>query len=250
MPRRMIVMNQFEDRSVVVTGAGTGVGLAIATGFVNEGAKVSFVGRRREKLEEAAANFPKDRVTIGPCDVSDRMAVNEMMAQVIDRFGAIDILVNNAGINTTPRSTGEVDPGDWDRIVDINLNGVFNTVRAVLPKMREQKDGLIINISSIAGLRGSKLAGAAYAASKHGVVALSQTLNEEEKDYNIRSCAICPGEIDTPILDQRPVPVSPEHRARILKVEDLAAAALFVAAYPARVTIPILVIKPTSQIFQ
>ncbi len=79
---------------------------------------------------------------------------------------------------------------------------------------------------------------------------MGQTLNEEEKDYNIRSCAICPGEIDTPILDQRPVPVSPEHRARILKTEDLAAAALFVAAYPSRVCIPILVIKPTSQVFQ
>ena len=243
-------MSQFKDRVVVVTGAGTGVGLAIAEGFVNEGANVAFVGRRLEKLEEAAADFPQDRVMICSCDVSDRMAVNEMMNQVIDRFGTVDILVNNAGINTSPRSTGEVDPGDWDQIVDINLNGVFNTIRAALPKMREQKDGLIINISSIAGIRGSKLSGAAYAASKHGVVALSQTLNEEEKDNNIRSCAICPGEIDTPILDQRPVPVSPEHRARILKVEDLAAAALFVAAYPPRVTIPILVIKPTSQVFQ
>ncbi len=243
-------MNQFKERVVVVTGAGTGVGLAIAEGFVNEGANVAFVGRRLEKLEEAAVDLPQDRVMIYPCDVSDRMAVNEMMNQVIDRFGTVDILVNNAGINTSPRSVGEVDPGDWDQIVNINLNGVFNTIRAALPKMREQKDGLIINISSIAGIRGSKLSGAAYAASKHGVVALSQTLNEEEKDYNIRSCAICPGEIDTPILDQRPVPVSPEHRARILKTEDLAAAALFVAAYPARVTIPILVIKPTSQVFQ
>ena len=243
-------MSKFKDRVVVVTGAGTGVGLAISEAFVNEGAKVAFAGRRKEKLEAAAADMPQDRVMVCPCDVADREAVNDMIGRVTDRFGTVHILVNNAGINASPRSVGEVNPEDWDQIVNINLNGVFNTVRAVLPKMREQKDGLIINISSIAGVRGSKLAGAPYAASKHGVVALSQTLNEEEMDYNIRSCAICPGEIDTPILDQRPVPVSPEHRASILKTDDLAAAALFVASFPSRVTIPILIIKPTSQVFQ
>ncbi|MBW1697397.1 MAG: SDR family oxidoreductase [Deltaproteobacteria bacterium] len=243
-------MTQFKDRVVIVTGAGSGVGREIAIGFVNEAAKVAFVGRRRSKLEESATGLPKERVMILPCDVSIRHAVDEMVNAVLRHFGAVDILVNNAGINTSPRSIAEVAPEDWNQIIAINLNGVFNTIRAVLPGMREKKDGLIINISSIAGIRASELAGAAYAASKHGVMALNHTLNIEEKEFGIRACAICPGEIDTPILDQRPQPVSPEHRARILKPKDIAEAVFFVARYPSRVCIPELVIKPTTQIFQ
>ena len=243
-------MTQFKNRSVIVTGAGTGVGRAIAVSFVNEGANVAFVGRRDSKLNEASADLPKDQVLIISCDVSDRTAVDKMVSQVIDRFGSVDILVNNAGINTSPRALAEVSVSDWHQIVAINLTGSFNTIQSVLPVMREKKDGLIINISSIAGLRGGKLSGAAYAASKHGVMALNHTLNEEEKDYGIRACAICPGEIDTPILDKRPEPISPEHRARILKPEDISASVLFVASLPARACIPELVIKPTSQVFK
>jgi NADP-dependent 3-hydroxy acid dehydrogenase YdfG len=168
----------------------------------------------------------------------------------VNRFGTVDILINNAGININPRTVADINPSDWDETVKINLTGVFNTCRGVLPVMRKQKDGLIINISSIAGLRGGKKPGAAYSASKQGVIALSQTLNEEESEYNIRSCAICPGEVDTAMLDQRPVPVSREHREKILKPEDIASAVCFVAAYPPRVCIPLLVIKPTIQIFR
>jgi len=243
-------MDQFKDKVVIVTGAGTGIGRAVAVDFAKAGARVAFVGRRLEKLETAAAGLPEAQVSLCPCDVADRAAVNEMAAQIVDRFGPVNILVNNAGINTNPRSVGEVDPADWDRTIKINLTGAFNCVRAVLPGMRAQKDGLIINVSSIAGLRASKLGGAAYSASKHGMVALNHCINEEDSAHNIRACVICPGEVETPILDLRPEPVSAERRARMLQPEDVSAAALFVASLPPRACIPELIIKPTTQLFR
>ena len=122
-------------------------------------------------------------------------------------------------------------------------------MQALLPGMRKLRGGVILNISSIAGLRASKLAGSAYSAAKHGLMALTHVINEEEREHGIRACAICPGEVETPILDLRPEPVSSEHRARMLQPEDVAAAALFVAGLPARACVPELVIKPTWQIF-
>ncbi len=243
-------MDRFEDKTVIVTGAGTGMGRAIARAFVEKGACVAFIGRRLEKLEEAVTGLPEERFLRAGCDVSDRAAVNALAEQVEKRFGKVHILVNNAGINTNPRSVSEVDPEDWDRTVAINLTGAFNMVRAVLPGMRARKDGVIVNVSSTAGLRASELAGAAYSAAKHGMVALTHSINEEERDYGIRSCAICPGEVATPILELRPEPVEPERLERMLQPEDIAATVLFVAGLPPRACVPELIIKPVYQIFQ
>lgn len=243
-------MRQLVGKVVVVTGAGTGIGAAIARGFAEAGARVAFVGRRSEPLAAAAAGLDAERVLLHSCDVSDRGAVAALASAVAAEWGAVDVLVNNAGINTNPRSVGQVAPEAWDQTLAINLTGVFNMVRAVLPGMRQQNDGLILAISSIAGLRASKLAGAAYSASKHGVVALMNLINEEEVASGIRACAICPGEVETPILAQRPEPVSAQRRAAMLQPEELAQAALFVASLPARACVPLLVIKPTTQVFQ
>jgi NADP-dependent 3-hydroxy acid dehydrogenase YdfG len=243
-------MNQIQNKVVIVTGGGTGIGQAIAVDFVNAGAKVALVGRRLEKLQETAASLPQDQVMLRACDVADREAVQVMATAVAERFGPVDILVNNAGTNTTPRTVADISFEDWDRLIEVNLTGAFNCVRAVLPGMRAKKDGLIINISSIAGVRAGKLAGAAYSASKHGMMALNHTINEEEMGYNIRACAICPGEVETPILDLRPEPVGAEQRARILQPEDVSAAALMVARLPARACVPLLVIKPTSAVYK
>jgi len=242
-------MGSLQDKVAIITGAGTGIGRGIAEAFLQEGAKVALVGRRLGKLEEVAAGLSEGRTLCCSCDVSDRAAVKAMAEQVVTALGPPDILVNNAGTNTNPRAVGEVSLEDWDRTIDINLHGVFSCVRAVLPGMRERKDGLIINVSSIAGKRASKLAGAAYCASKHGVVALTHSINDEESGNGIRSTAICPGEVETPILDLRVEPVSAEHRARILKPEDIAAAALFVAKLPPRACVPELLIKPTQQLY-
>jgi NAD(P)-dependent dehydrogenase (short-subunit alcohol dehydrogenase family) len=236
---------QFENKVVIVTGAGTGIGQAVAIGFVNEGAKVAFVGRRVAMLEEAAAGLPAEQVLLLPCDVADRAGVNEAVDQVRAEFGPVDILVNNAGTNTNPRSVSEVKPEDWDLTIAVNLTGAFNFARAVLPDMRAKKAGLIINVASMAGKRAGKVPGAAYSASKHGMVSLTYSIIEEEAQYGVRACVICPGEVNTPILDLRPVKVSDERKAQVLQPEDVAAAALFVAKLPQRASVPELLIRPT-----
>lgn len=243
-------MSQFIDKRIVVTGAGTGIGRAVAESFVEAGAHVALLGRRLDKLHETTNKLPTSQALCFSCDVSDRNTVNSTIQNIAEHFGPINMLINNAGINTNPRSTAEVNPSDWDRTIEINLTGAFNTVRAVLPGMRKQKDGIIINISSIAGVRASQLAGAAYSASKFGMVALTHSINEEEMDYCIRASVICPGEVETPILDHRPKAVSAEHRARILQPNDVAAAVLFIAGLPPRACVPELIIKPTSQIYR
>jgi NADP-dependent 3-hydroxy acid dehydrogenase YdfG len=241
------MMSQFTDKVVIVTGAGTGIGQQVARDFVNAGAKVAFIGRRIEKLQDAAKDLPDKMVMLCSCDVSDRDAVNSTAESIISAWGTVDILVNNAGINTNPRSVGEVAPSGWDRVLNINLTGTFNVIRTVLPRMREQQDGIIVNIASTAGLRAGKLAGAAYSASKHGMVALTHNINEEEWENGIRATAICPGEVNTPLLDKRTVPVSAEHKARMVPPKDVATSVLFVAGLSQYTNVPILVIKPTYQ---
>jgi NADP-dependent 3-hydroxy acid dehydrogenase YdfG len=141
----------------------------------------------------------------------------------------------------------ELHPDDWEKMLRINCTGSFYCIRAVLPEMRKRKDGLIVNISSIAGIRSSLLGGVGYTASKFGVTGLGATVGREEAENNIRVTNIFPGEVETPILDNRPVRVTAEHRARILQPEDVAAAVLMVACLPPRANVCDLTIKPTSQ---
>lgn len=239
---------QLKNRIALVTGGSTGIGFGIAKRFAEEGARVVITGRREDKLKTACESIGRNAGYF-VADVCDREKVRECVAWTHREFGAIDILVNNAGVNIVERSMKRLTPEGWDYVVRINTDGVFNFIHAVLPHMRERRDGVIITISSIAGLRVGVLGGAAYNASKHAVAALTKTVGLEEKDNGIRCTVIYPGEVDTPILDDRPEPVSDAHRARILKPEDVAAAALFVAALPPHVNIPELVIKPTTQAY-
>jgi NAD(P)-dependent dehydrogenase (short-subunit alcohol dehydrogenase family) len=188
-----------------------------------------------------------ERLGVLSCDVGDPAQVQCMVEEAARLLGRIDILVNNAGINIKRRAVHELTPETWRQIIQANLDGAFHCVHAVLPQMRQRRDGVIINISSIAGKRAGPLGGAAYSASKAGMASLSHCLGIEEKDNGIRCCVIYPGEVDTPILEARPEPVTLDHRQRILQPEDVAEAVLFVAALPPRVTIPELIIKPASQ---
>jgi len=231
-------------KTAIVTGAGTGIGAAIAQQLVAADANVVLVGRRLDKLNAVRDTLHSDRCSIIGCDVVDRTAVAMMIKTVYASYGAATILINNAGYNTQPRSTADISYDDWDMTVSINLTGAFNCVRAVLPGMRAECEGTIVNISSIAGKVATITAGVAYSASKHGVISLTTSINDEECHNGIRATVICPGETETPILDKRPEPVSAERRAEMLQPEDVAEAAMLAVRLPARASLREIVIKP------
>ena len=242
---------KLEGKSAIVTGGGSGIGRAIAESFAREGAAVVTVGRNAEKLEAARqeAADAADRILPRALDVSDRAAVHDMVEWAEGELGKIDILVNNAGTNVPRRSLFELSADDFEKMVNINLNGAFYCVYEVLPKMRARRDGLIINVSSVAGVRASVIGGAGYTASKFGMAGLSMTIGLEEGANGIRSCLICPGEVNTPILEDRPVIPDAQARARMLQPEDLAQAALFVATLHPRACVPEMIITPRVQKF-
>ncbi len=238
-------------KTALVTGAGSGIGRSVTATLAEMGLRVALLGRDREKLERARAELPKgrDSAFVAPCDISDRFAVQAAVAQILTAFEGIDVLVCNAGTNVKNRSLESLEPADWDRMIATNLTGSFNLVHAILPSMRQKQNGLVIQICSVSGLRASTLGGAGYSASKFGQSALGICLGREEGTRGIRSSVIYPGEVNTPILDARPVPVGPERRAAILQPEDVAAAVKFLVELNPRAHVPELVIKPTVDDF-
>jgi NADP-dependent 3-hydroxy acid dehydrogenase YdfG len=239
-------MKKLVGKVAVVTGGGSGVGKAVVRLFLDHGAKVVIAGRDQAKLEAVAAEFAAgdDLMTL-PTDVSVPTECSTLIDAATNRFGQVDILVNNAGMNLKERTIRELTPDAWDKMIRVNLDGAFYCIKAVLPQMFERRDGVIVNVVSIAGKRANPLGGAAYVAAKFGMGALGMVLSNEEKDSGVRVSNVYPGEIDTPILVHRPKPVSEEQRAVILKPEDVAEAVFFVASLPPHVSIPELIIKPT-----
>ena len=164
-----------------------------------------------------------------------------------ERWGRIDVLVNSAGANVPRRDLASLSVSDWDAVLRVNLTGTFLVTHAVLPLMREQRSGTIVNVSSIAGYRAMALTGPAYNAAKAGVNAFTESINLADRRHGIRACAVCPGEVATPILELRPQPPTAEARALMLQPEDLAETILFVATLPQRATVELLTINPTEQ---
>src|SRR5271166_3239463 len=243
-------MSKLSGKTALITGGGSGIGLAVARSFLQEGARVAITGRNADKLKQAAQTLAAgDRLTFHATDVADPAQVKSLVTTVMEHFGRIDILVNNAGTNLKERAFRKLTPETWQRLLRTNLDGAFYCIHAVLPQMLERHDGVIVNVNSIAGKRAGPLGGAAYAASKFGMSALALCLAAEEKDSGVRVSNIYPGEVDTPILVARPQPVTPEQRLKILQPEDVAEAVLFVATLPPHVSVPELVIKPTSQVY-
>ena len=225
-----------------ITGGGSGIGLAGALELVKAGAHVVISGRNKEILaaakEKLKAFGSAESIAL---DVSSKEDVAKVAAQI----GRVDILVNSAGINSPRRNFHNVSLESWDQIVAVNLSGMFYCVHAVLPGMRSRKDGLIVNISSWAGRYASTLTGPGYNATKHAVVALTESINMEECGNGIRASSVLPGEVATPILEKRPVPPTPEVRAKMLQAEDLGKAILFLASLPPRACVNELIISPT-----
>ena len=164
---------------------------------------------------------------------------------IVAKHGRIDLLVNSAGVNVPRRSWEDFDLDGWNKVVDINLNGVLYCMRAVLPAMRRQKDGCIINVASWAGRHVSKMTGPAYTTTKHAVLALTHSFNMDECVNGLRACCFSPGEVATPILDKRPVPITKAERARMAQSEDVGDLIRYVACLPPHVVINEVLINPT-----
>jgi len=240
-------MSNLTGKTALVTGGGSGIGLAVARLFLDAGARVAITGRDRAKLQRAAEGLKAgERIICHAADLSRPEEVQALVEEVCAKLGRIDILVNNAGANIKERSMAELTPDSWQYLVGGNLHGAYHCMYAVLPRMRQRHEGLIINVNSIAGKRANPLGGTAYVAAKFGLRGLALAVAAEEKANGIRVSSIYPGEVDTPILEQRPMPVSEEQRKKILKPEDVARAVLFVATMPEHVAIPELIITPSA----
>jgi NADP-dependent 3-hydroxy acid dehydrogenase YdfG len=240
-------VSRVAGKVVWVTGGGSGIGEAGAVELAKCGAHVIVSGRRPDSLARVVATITTAgaKAEAMPLDVSDAAAVERTAAAIFARHGRVDILINSAGMNVANRFWKAVTPKGLASVVDANLTGTLYCMAAVLPGMRERRDGLIINISSWAGRYDATFTGPAYNASKHGVVAATATVNMEECVNGIRACVICPGEVATEILRHRPVPPSAEEMARMLQAEHLAATIRFVAEMPATVCLNEIVISPT-----
>ena len=230
-----------------VTGAGSGIGEAAALAYAGAGMRVVISGRREDALRQVAARIAErgGHVRVAPLDVTDAAAV-QAAADGVERLeGRLDVLVNSAGLNVRRRNWQHLSREGWDQVIGIDLNGAFYCCHAVLPLMRRQRDGLIVNVSSWAGRHVGALTGPAYSAAKFGLNAMTESLNVEEGIHGIRATAVCPGEVSTPILDKRPVPVSADDRARMVQPVDCGELMLFLARMPAHVCINDLTISPT-----
>jgi NADP-dependent 3-hydroxy acid dehydrogenase YdfG len=242
-----VCMTNNGKRVAWVTGGGSGIGESGAEFLAADGWTVVVSGRRKEELDRVVANIAGKggKAEAIPLDVSDKEAVNKAAGQIVAKHGRIDLLVNSAGINVPKRSWAEMELEGWDKLVEVNLNGVLYCMRAVLPAMRKQKDGCIINVASWAGRHVSKMPGPAYTTTKHAVLALTHSFNMDECVNGLRACCLSPGEVATPILKLRPVVPSEAEQAKMLQPEDCGRTIAFVASMPARVCMNEILISPT-----
>ena len=230
------------EKTAVITGAGSGVGAAVAIALAKQGWRVALLGRRREALEAVAAQIPGALVI--PCDVGNADAVAEMGKRVLTEFGSVEVLVNAAGTNVPQRALEVLSLGDYHEMMNANLNGAYYCVQAFLPQMRERGSGTIVNIVSDAGKAASPKAGPGYVISKFGMAGLTSAINAEERGRGVRACAIFPGDIDTPILAKRPVVPDATARAKMMQPEDIAECALLAINLPSRVIIEEMIVRP------
>jgi NADP-dependent 3-hydroxy acid dehydrogenase YdfG len=240
-------VRDIEGKVAWVTGAGTGIGEAAAIALGREGAEVVLTGRRADPLAAVADQISNvgGRATIKPADLTDWPSVERVAGEIKNEFGRIDILFNNAGVNVPNRSWTDLGPDTINTLIQGNLTSVAYCSHAVLPIMREQGDGQLIHTSSLAGRVIAPVSGPIYTAAKHGVVALSHTINLEECEHGIRSTVVCPGAVATPIMALRDPPEPPEELSQMVQPDDMAAVIVFIATQPAHVCINEIMVTPT-----
>ena len=233
------------NRKVLVMGASSGIGRATAVAFARAGARVMASARRENRLKELQQELAGEELDIEylAADAASPQQISELHRATVETIGDVEIMVYATGTNTPHRSMKGLAPEIWDEMLAVNLSGAYHLSRAVLPAMRSAGYGHLIYISSVSGLY-PDASGPAYQASKRGMLGVSHAIRLEEKESGIRTCTICPGLVDTEILDKRLVKPGADMLAKALRAEDVAAAVLFVAKLPPQVTIPELEILP------
>jgi 3-oxoacyl-[acyl-carrier protein] reductase len=213
-------MNDLKNKNALITGAGKGIGKAIALALAKEGVNVILLARTQEEIENVAAKARSLRVKALAitADVADINSVNAAVEQALAEFKTIDILINNAGIAAFGKFM-ELEPADWERIIQVNLMGTYYVTRAVLPNMIERQTGDIINISSTAGLSGNALT-SAYSASKFAVLGLTDSLMQEVRKHNIRVTALTPSTVATDMAKE--LKLTDGNPEKVMQAEDMA----------------------------
>jgi NADP-dependent 3-hydroxy acid dehydrogenase YdfG len=231
----------------IVTGAGTGIGRETALMLAAAGARVVICGRRQEPLDAVVTAIEKagGQVLARRADVARTAEARELARFTLEACGRVDILVNNAGHSSRVRSIRWVSEEEWDSVVAVNLTGVYALTQAVLPDMLARGEGTIITVSSLAALRPGLIGGAPYSAAKAGVRNLMQDVHVELRNRGIRATTIIPAEVDTPILERRPLPPDAAARATMMQAEDVARVILLCATLPPRTVIEEVVMSPT-----
>lgn len=234
-------------KTALVTGASSGFGREIALALAGAGAQVALVARSKEALTQVARQIETlgGKSLVCLADVSNEEQIRDAVENTNQALGTIQILVNNAGTNVTQRSIADTSLEQWRQLLEVNLTSAFLFTKLVLPQMIAAEVGTIINLASRAALYPHLAGGVGYSTSKIGMDALTQVTNQEANPHNVRTCLLCPGVGNTPILDRRPTPPPPEQRANMLQPEDVAAVALLVAAMPSRVNLDLISMLPT-----
>jgi NADP-dependent 3-hydroxy acid dehydrogenase YdfG len=240
-------MGALDGQVAIMTGGGSGIGRAAALMLAAEGAQVVVAGRRKAPIEAVAAEIGRagGRAVARVCDVEKAAEARGLAEWTVAQCGRVDILVNNAGHSSRARNVRWVGQEEWDSVLAVNLTGVYALTQAVLPSMIERGGGTIITVSSLAALKPGLIGGAPYGAAKAGVRNLMGHVHTVLRDKGIRATTIMPAEVDTPILDNRPLRPDAQARATMMQAEDVARAILLCATLPPRTVIEEIVMSPT-----
>ncbi len=230
-------MTVLTDKVAVVTGAGSGIGEAIATLLHEEGVKVILAGRNKDKLQNVANQLAQDNVKVVPTDVTKKEEVDELIKMAQQTFGRLDIVINSAGQMLSSKITDyQVD--EWDSMIDVNIKGTLYTAQAALPTMLEQSSGHLINIASISGFEVTKVS-TIYSATKAAVHTITQGLEKELAKTGVKVTSISPGMVDTAIT----AAYNPSDRKK-LDPQDIAEAVLYALTQPSHVNVNEITVRP------